>query len=207
MVQAIHDFRALLMKEAGKRGLHVLWDAKPHAQDYGSSLQVHVHLEDAAGSRLFVKKDGYLSPPLAACLGGLLDITPEATFVAAPQDADYARFVAKYDAPVNICWGGNNRSVTARLPLKSGARCHIEYRLAGANADPASMFGVLLAGVLHGLESKPHPGEQIHGVASDTQYGLPPLPQSLDEAKQAFNNARATREWMGEEWFAVVGGL
>lgn len=207
MVQEIHDFRALLVEKSAKRGLHILWDAKPFPDDYGSALQVHVHLEDAAGQRLFVKKDDYLSPALAACLGGLLDITPEATFVAAPQEADYARFVPKYDAPVNVCWGGNNRSVTVRLPLKSGSRCHIEYRLAGADADPASMFAILLAGVLHGLETKPHPGEQMHGVASDGQYALPPLPHSREEAKQAFSESRATRQWLGEEWFSVVAGL
>jgi glutamine synthetase len=207
LVQAIHDFRALLMQKAARRGLHILWDAKPFANDYGSALQMHIHLEDAAGQRLFVKKDEYLSPSLAASLGGLLDITPEATFVAAPQDSDYARFVPQYDAPVNICWGGNNRTVTLRLPLKTGSRCHIEYRLAGADADPASMCGILLVGVLHGLESKPQPGTQIYGVASDEQYGLPPFPHTREEAKRAFQHSHAAREWMGEEWFEVVSGL
>ncbi|MCH2546582.1 MAG: hypothetical protein MK052_03085 [Alphaproteobacteria bacterium] len=207
MVQAIHDFRALLMEKAAKRGLHILWDAKPFADDYGSALQVHVHLEDAAGTRLFVKKDEYLSPALAACLGGLLDITPEATFIAAPQKDSYNRFVPKFDAPVNICWGGNNRSVTMRIPLKTGSRCHIEYRLAGSDADPASMFGVLLTGILHGLEMHPHPGEQIHGVASDEKYILPKFPADLENAKQVFAGAHVTREWMGEEWFTVVCGL
>lgn len=207
LVQAIHDFRALLMQKAAKRGLHILWDAKPFPHDYGSALQVHIHLEDAAGQRLYVKKDDYLSPPLAASLGGLLEITPEATFIAAPQECDYARFVPKFDAPVNICWGGNNRTVTIRLPLKSGSRCHIEYRLAGADADPASMCGILLAGVLHGLESKPQPGSQIFGIASDKQYDLRPLPHCREEAKQVFCNSCTAREWMGDEWFEVVAGL
>jgi glutamine synthetase len=207
MAQAIHDFRALLMYEGALRGLHILWDAKPYAHDYGSALQVHVHLEDVAGARLFVKKDAYLSPQLAASLGGLLDITPAATFVAAPQESSFARFVPHYDAPVNVSWGGNNRSVALRLPLKSGAHCHIEYRLAGADAEPASMFGLLLCGVLDGLERQSHPGEQMHGVASDEQYGLPPLPSSRDEAREIFRNASACHQWMGEEWCAAVAGL
>lgn len=204
LAQAIHDFRALLAEEGAKRGLHVLWDAKPHAGDYGSALQVHVHLEDATGMRLYVKQDAYLSPALSASLGGLLDITPEAMAVAAPQEGSYARFVPGFDAPVTVCWGGNNRSTTLRLPLKTGSRCHIEYRLAGADADAASMLGVLLAGVLHGLESAPHPGEQIHGVASDGQYGLPRLPQTRAEAVRLFSESRVLRQWMGEEWFAAV---
>lgn len=207
LVQAIHDFRALLEEKAAKRGVHVLWSAKPYADDYGSAMQMHIHLEDAMGSRLYIKRGEYLSPSLAASLGGLLAVTPEATFVAAPQPDDYARFAPKFDAPVNICWGGNNRSVTIRLPLKSGSRCHIEYRLAGADADPASMCGVLLAGVLYGLCNKPHPGEQIHGVASDAQYGLPPLPNTCDAAKNLFHDSHALREWMGEEWFAEVERL
>lgn len=207
LVQAIHDFRAILMQKAAECGLHILWDAKPFPDDYGSALQVHIHLEDAAGQRLFIKKNDHLSPSLAASLGGLLDITSEATFVAAPQDKDYERFVPKYDAPVNICWGGNNRTVTLRLPLHSGSHCHIEYRLAGADADPASMCGILLAGVLHGLESKLQPGAQMFGVASDDQYNLPSFPHNREEAKQAFCNSRTAREWLGEEWFEVVSKL
>lgn len=204
MVQAIHDFRALLTEKAAKRGLHILWDAKPHADDYGSALQAHVHLEDAAGQRLYVKKDAYLSPALAHSIGGLLAITPAATFVAAPQPADYARFVPRFDAPVNVSWGGNNRSVALRLPLKTGSSCHIEYRLAGADADPACVFALLLVGVLHGLEEKLHPGEQMHGVASDAQYTLPPLPKDHAEAERAFSECAAMRRWIGDEWCSLV---
>lgn len=207
MVQAIHDFRALLTAKAATRGLHIIWDAKPYPDDYGSALQAHVHLEDAAGQRVYVKKDDFLSPALSHSIGGLLAITPAATFVAAPQMADYSRFVPRYDAPVNVCWGGNNRSVTLRLPLKSGSSCHIEYRLAGADADPACVFALLLVGVLHGLESRPHPGEQMHGVASDAQYRLPPLPRNHDDAKRAFSECPAIREWMGDEWCELVEGL
>lgn len=204
LAQAIHDFRAILMEKCAKRGLHILWGAKPYSEDYGSALQVHVHLEDSAGARLFVKQDEQLSPALSASLGGLLAVSPESMYVAAPQPSSYARFVPGCDAPVNLCWGGNNRSVTLRIPLKSGPRCHIEYRLAGTDADPASVLSVLLIGVLHGLETKPHPGEQMHGVASDSQYTLPKLPETLDEAIRLFNESRVLRRWMGEEWFAEV---
>lgn len=204
LAQAIHDFRALLMAEAAHRGLEVLWDAKPHADDYGSALQLHVHLVDVAGARLFIKRDAELSDALAACLGGLLDVTPEAVLIAAPQEESYARFVPKCDAPVTVCWGGNNRSTTIRLPLKTGAKCHIEYRLAGADADAASMLAVLLAGVLHGLEKQPHPGAQIHGVASDGQYGLPALPDTRTKAHALFAQGKILRRWLGKDWVAAV---
>lgn len=207
MAQAIHDFRALLMAEAAKRGLRILWAAKPHAEDYGSALQVHVHLEDVTGARLYVKKEAHLSPALSASLGGLLDITPATCFVAAPIAEAFSRFVPRYDAPVNVSWGGNNRSVAIRLPLKSGSHCHIEYRLASADADPASMFGLLLSGVLDGLERRPHPGEQIHGVASDDHYGLPALPKTREEARAIFGSSETCRQYMGDEWFEVVTGL
>lgn len=204
LAQSVHDFRALLEAEAARREVCIHWDAKPFPDDYGNALQVHVHLTDAVGGRLFVKREAELSPALSACLGGLLAITPEAVLVAAPQESSYARFVKGYDAPVTLCWGGNNRSVTLRLPLKTGPECHIEYRLAGADADPASMLGVLLAGVLHGLESLPPAGEQVHGVASDAQYGLPELPVSREEAVRLFNAGDVLRRWMGEEWVEAV---
>lgn len=204
LAQAIHDFRALLEREAAAQGLQVSWQAKPHAEDYGSALQLHIHLTDAAGKRLFVKREAELSPALAASLGGLLAITPEAMLVAAPQPSSYARFVPKYDAPVTLCWGGNNRSTTLRLPLKTGPECHIEYRLAGADADPASMLAVLLAGVLHGLETQPPAGEQIHGIASDAQYALPPLPQTREEAMRLFREGSIMQRWLGEDWVKAV---
>lgn len=204
LAQAIHDFRALLEREAAAQGLHISWEAKPHAEDYGSALQLHIHLTDGSGKRLFVKREAELSPALAASLGGLLAITPEAMLVAAPQVSSYARFVPKYDAPVTLCWGGNNRTTTLRLPLKTGPKCHIEYRLAGADADPASMLAVLLAGVLHGLETQPPAGEQIHGVASDGQYGLPKLSQSQEEAMRLLREGRILRQWLGEEWWQEV---
>lgn len=207
LVQAIHDFCALLTEEAGKCGLHILWDAKPFADDYGNALQLHVHLEDSAGARLFLKQGEDLSPALAASIGGLLDITPAAMLVAAPQEKSYARFVPKFDAPVNVSWGANNRSVTIRLPYQNGLRCHIEYRLAGADADPASMLGVVLAGVLHGLESTPPAGKQVYGVASDRQYALPQLPRNLEEARNAFRNSVVLCKWMGEDWFKAVEEL
>lgn len=204
LAQQIYDFRALLMEEAHKHGLQIFWDAKPFADDYGSALQIHVHLEDSSGTRLFLKQGEHLSPALAASIGGLLDITPAAMLIAAPRESAYARFVPGFDAPVNICWGANNRSVTLRLPYQNGAQCHIEYRLAGADADPASMLGVVLAGVLHGLESKPPAGKQIYGVASDSQYALPALPHSLEEATTAFCDSGVLRKWMGEDWFEAV---
>lgn len=204
LVGEIHDFCALLAGEAGKRGLHILWDAKPFADDYGNALQMHVHLEDSTGARLFLKQGENLSPALAASIGGLLDITPAAMLVAAPQESSYARFVPKFDAPVNVSWGANNRSVTIRLPYQNGPHCHIEYRLAGGDADPASMLGVVLTGVLHGLESKPPVGKQVYGIASDSQYALPELPCNLQQAKDAFRNSSVLRKWMGDGWFAAV---
>lgn len=207
LAQEIHDFRVLLSEQTGKHGLSVLWDAKPFEKDYGNALQLHVHLEDSSGERLFLKQGDHLSPALAASIGGLLDITPATMLIAAPQESSYARFVPGFDAPVNVSWGANNRSVTLRLPYKNGPQCHIEYRLAGADADPASMLGVVLAGVLHGLESKPPAGRQIHGIASDNHYALPALPRKLEEAKSAFHGSDVLRKWMGEGWFEAVEAL
>lgn len=204
LAEAVYVFKKLLGDTAAKHGVGVNFAAKPYADDYGSAMQVHVHLEDAAGNRLFQKQEDALSPRLADVLGGLLAILDEAMPVCAPTPESYARFEPKFNAPVAKCWGGNNRSVALRLPLKSGPECHIEYRVAGADADIASLLAVVLAGVLHGLQTRPNPGKQIHGEAWDAKYKLPRLAATPEEGMLAMLEGDILLGCLGNKWVEAV---
>lgn len=204
LVEQVRAFQRLLMEESRVQGIAALFSAKPFPNQYGSAIQVHIHLEDASGKRLYVKKDSEISDALAHSMGGLLAMMDETMLVCAPAQGSYARFVPKQNAPLTRSWGGNNRTTALRLPLKTGKECHIEYRVAGADADIASLVACLLAGVLHGLEGKAEPGEQIHGDASDKQYALPRLPQGLEKAVHAFEQDSSLESLIGGDWKSAV---
>ena len=80
---------------------------------------------------------------------------------------DYWRgeFVLNAFVPLNDCWGFNNRTVAMRIPHSDEANTRIEHRIAGADANPYLVTAAVLAGILHGLDSKGDPGPAIKGNA------------------------------------------
>lgn len=167
-------------------GCVVDFSAKPFAQDYGSGIHVHVHLEDAAGELLFFKHDDALSPMLQHVLAGLLADAPRHFAVFFPNTDSWLRLTKGFHAPVNLCWGYNNRTAALRIPdglgLVSGKDAlmqtprsiyrRIEHRLAGADANIEYVLAAVLQGVLRGLEEPHALPEAIYGDASHAQYGL-----------------------------------
>lgn len=175
LAKAVTEFRRDMKRIAERHDARVTFAAKPFADQRGSALQIHIHLEDEAGKRLFEKRDDWLSDSLKFCLGGLLATLPDAMAIFAPTPESRKRYVPGADAPTTVSWGGNNRTVALRLPLKSGPLCHIEHRVPAADADVAACMAAILQGVLYGLEHQCDPGAQTHGNAYDAQYDLPKL--------------------------------
>lgn len=195
----ISFFRKILQESALTYGIEASFAAKPFADDYGSALQAHIHLEDTDGKRVFVKQDELLSDSLKYSVGGLLEVMAASMPVFAPFPESYARFVRGWDAPTTISWGGNNRTTAIRLPLKTGKECHIEHRVAGADAEFAEILMMLLVGILHGLSTQTIPIAQIYGNASDTQYRLSPLPTTPEAAYTAMQKSNILPRWLNPE--------
>lgn len=203
LAEAVCWVREHLHDGLHKAGFYGFFGSKPFSDEYGNALQLHIHLMNQSRERVFSKMGGELSYPLEASIAGILAITHEVMVVAASRPESFARFTAGFDAPTTICWGGNNRSVLLRLPLRFGPLCHIEYRLGGAEADAASLIASVLAGVLHGMERKISSPEPVYGVASDAQYNLPPLPKNFELAREMFRSAAILPAYLGDEWFAA----
>ena len=110
---------------------------------------------------------------LAAAIGSgaLLATMKSSLVVFSPHESSRARFSATPIMPTTVSWGFNNRSAAIRLPSKSLAGQHLEHRIAGADANIEAVIGVILQGVLHGLENQTDPGPPVYGDASDPQYG------------------------------------
>ena len=162
------------------------FSAKPKANDYGSGIHVHVHLEAAGGGCVFKKEEGALSAPLRHAIGGLLATMEENIAVFIPHEASWRRIEKGFHAPVNISWGFNNRTTAIRLPDSAGQYTgaeeiaaappgkykRIEHRVAGSDADFEQVIAAILAGIVKGLSEKMEPSAPIHGDASDAQYAL-----------------------------------
>ncbi len=151
------------------------FSARPLADDYGSGLHIHVHMEDAEGNNLYWKKDDQLSDMLAYSLGGLLATMRDNMKIFAPDEKSRKRFVAGGNAPTTVSWGANNRTCALRLPDKPWNDKHIEHRVSCADVDVKSAVQAVLSGIDYGIANKLTPPPQIYGDASLTMYELPRL--------------------------------
>jgi len=166
------------------------FSAFPFNDQPASALHWHLHMENAQGQRVFMKRADELSPPLARVLAGLLATMPALMPYFAPNENAYARLRSGQDhVPTTLSWGGNNRSVALRLPESVVLTRRIEHRVCGANADPFTSVWAILVGVHYGLSHELPLSGQMFGNAGDTQYELPGLPIGLDEALQASADA------------------
>jgi glutamine synthetase len=174
--------------------------AKPYADQPGSGLHIHLNLLDEARHNPFTKiGDEEETPALRYAIAGLLNGMLEGFLLFAPNAESYARFSAEplrygvyNNAPVNVSWGGNNRTTAIRIPASSAwpqAR-RIEHRVAGADADPVAVIGAILLAGQQGLLAKQEPQEKIWGNATDKQYApLPAFPKTLEEAQKIYNKS------------------
>ncbi len=187
----------ILLNVCSKYDLKADFRAKPKADQPGSGLHVHVHLEDRFGRNLFVREEDRYSMQLLHSVAGLLELMPAAMLIFAPVASSYSRFVAGHNAPLTVSWGPNNRTVAIRLPTKPLDNKHLEHRVAGSDADPALVMAVILAGIHYGLTRTLYPPEPIHGDASLPMYGVARLPASIDAAVEKMRGARVLEAYLG----------
>ena len=183
-----------------------IFKAKPYATLPGCGLHIHIGITDLNDNSAIERqgprgnKEGETEIMLHA-IGGLCSTMLKNFTSFAPTQKSYLRFSAQRNelkdvenplatynnAPVNVSWGGNNRTTAIRIPASSydESNRHIEHRVAGADANPDAVINAILEGVYIGLKDKITPPEKIHGNAFDKQYDfLKPFPKTLEEANK-----------------------
>lgn len=187
-----------------------LFAPKPYKDMPGSGMHIHVSLYDSEGDNVFQKDDTTNpneSDAMCHAIAGLCLTMNEAMVFFAPNEESYDRYTAEFNkqgdkynhAPVNISWGGNNRTVAIRIPTSTlyPEKRHIEHRVSGPDADPYLAIAAVLAGIDYGITNHIALKEnKIWGNAFDKQYNLPPLPKSLKEAKDFYNSSRVIKEYL-----------
>ncbi|MES2960837.1 MAG: hypothetical protein V4694_00445 [Pseudomonadota bacterium] len=169
--------------------------AQPFIDDCGSALQFNISLHE--NDKNIFESDENILKNVA---GSLLEMTNQMMIFLAPKEEDYARFSheinhnlfkkGKFTAPINLSFGGDNRTCAIRVPFqKNGKR--LEYRIAAADADIFLVVAALL--LVISKSEKNHP-QQIHGNAFDGQYEVAGFCNSLKEAQEFFEKEDFIKE-------------
>jgi glutamine synthetase len=211
-------FRMMADEIAPRHGGFASFMPKPFGDRAGSGAHFNLSLYDVKDSRknLFQSEDDPRKCKLSKVgyqfIAGVLKHLPAITAVVAPTVNSYKRLVPRGSragftwAPVFVCYGGNNRTNTVRIPLGGG---RIELRLADASCNPYLGFAMVVAAGLEGIKEKLDPGGPhwdnmyLKTVAERKKLGVAMLPRSLGEALDAFEADPLARAVMGEKMFSA----
>lgn len=193
--------KRLIKFVAEKHDMDATFMAKPYEEHAGSGLHVHISVVDEDNNNLFANADGEDSALLHKALSGMLDLMPESMALLAPNMNSFRRFQPGMFVPTQASWGHNNRTVALRIPCGDDAARRIEYRVAGADANPYLIMATVLAGLLHGIDNTlplPQPvignGMEQEGVA---------FPTRQSEALQALADSTQLKHYLGEKFIEV----
>ena len=118
------------------------------------------------------------------------------TLLYAPNINSYKRFAAGSFAPTTIAWGLDNRTCAVRL-VGAGPSARLENRLPGGDVNPYLALAAMLAGGLYGIEHELELGPALTGNAYTS--GLPSVPRTLRDAREAFASSAIARSAFGDE--------
>jgi glutamine synthetase len=190
LCREIEDCKKHIQSLALKRDLSASFSAQPFLDDCGNALQFNISLHDENDKNLFLSDEDLIK----SCANSLLSATDFMMIFLARDDEDYKRFSpelnlklfkkGKFTAPINLSFGGDNRTCAIRVP-KAGSQNgkRLEYRIASAGADPFLSIAAILISLTRKSEQR---FAQIFGNAFDENYELENFCQNLDEAKQRF---------------------
>ena len=120
----------------------------------------------------------------------------------APFVNSYRRLSLTYDAPRNVAWGYDNRTVglhVCRMGTSKNKR--VENRIPGADANPYLAIAVTLACVWLGLQEQKTASKPV----TKEQDKLFTLPRNLDAALDKLEKAKPLQDVLGERFIALFG--
>lgn len=193
--------KRLVRLVAEKHCLHATFMAKPYEEYAGSGMHVHVSMLDGEGENCFSDGEGEDSPLLHCALAGMITLMPASMALLAPNVNAFRRFQPGMYVPTQASWGHNNRTVALRIPIGEPENHRVEYRVAGADANPYLVVAAILAGILYGLDNELPLPKPVSGNGLE-QEGLPfPIRQS--DALYEFEHQRALTQYLGERFANV----
>jgi glutamine synthetase len=195
-------FKRTLRQAALKHGIYATFMAKPMEREPGSAMHIHQSVVDLeTGANLFAADQDGFTDLFLQYIAGLQKYLPAAMPLLAPNVNSYRRLRRHSDAPINLHWGWENRTVGLRVPDSDGASRRVENRVAGADANPYLAIAASLACGLLGIIDELEPTKPIEGSA----YRLAQtLPRHIADALDQLRRTRPLRQVLGEEFVEAL---
>lgn len=211
MSDAITTAKLIIKQQAYESGCHASFMPKPLAGEDGSAMFLHQSLFDHDGNNVFWGEDDekyHLSEIAKHYMAGILAHAREISAITNPTVNSYKRITTGGDSvPQYATWGLRNRASMVRIPVyKPGKQLstRIELRSPDPMANPYLVNAVTLAAGLDGIERKLElPPEATAETLKLTdrqmvEAGYAPLPRSLKEALDVFEDSRFMKDALGE---------
>ena len=210
MSDAVTTAKLIIKQQAYESGCHASFMPKPLAGEDGSAMFLHQSLFDHDGNNVFWGEDDekyHLSDIAKHYMAGILAHAREISAITNPTVNSYKRITTGGDSvPQYATWGLRNRASMVRIPVyKPGKQLstRIELRSPDPMANPYLVNAVTLAAGLDGIERKLElpPEATAETLNNDRQMleaGYTPLPRSLKEALDVFEDSQFMKDALGE---------
>lgn len=211
MSDAITTAKLIIKRQAYESGCHASFMPKPLAGEDGSAMFLCQSLFDHDGNNVFWGEDDekyHLSDIAKHYMAGILAHAREISAITNPTVNSYKRITTGGDSvPQYATWGLRNRASMVRIPVyKPGKQLstRIELRSPDPMANPYLVNAVTLAAGLDGIERKLElPPEATAETLKLTdrqmvEAGYTPLPRSLKEALDVFEDSQFMKDALGE---------
>lgn len=211
MSDAITTAKLIIKQQAYESGCHASFMPKPLAGEDGSTMFLCQSLFDHDGNNVFWGEDDekyHLSDIAKHYMAGILAHAREISAITNPTVNSYKRITTGGDSvPQYATWGLRNRASMVRIPVyKPGKQLstRIELRSPDPMANPYLVNAVTLAAGLDGIERKLElPPEATAETLKLTdrqmvEAGYTPLPRSLKEALDVFEDSQFMKDALGE---------
>lgn len=211
MSDAITTAKLIIKQQAYESGCHASFMPKPLAGEDGSAMFLCQSLFDHDGNNVFWGEDDekyHLSDIAKHYMAGILAHAREISAITNPTVNSYKRTTTGGDSvPQYATWGLRNRASMVRIPVyKPGKQLstRIELRSPDPMANPYLVNAVTLAAGLDGIERKLElPPEATAETLKLTdrqmvEAGYTPLPRSLKEALDVFEDSQFMKDALGE---------
>ncbi len=183
-------FKSIVKQVAVQHGLRATFMPKPWAEASGSGMHVHTSLAGDGGNRFAECEEGQPNDLMRAWLGGLMTHAEALTLLAAPTSNGPKRIRPYTFAPTHVTWGLDNRTVMARCIAEPGSGANrVEFRSAGADANPYLIIAGILAAGMDGVEQSHDPGMMCVGDMYTEPGDHTALPTDLAGAIAAFSGS------------------
>lgn len=206
LADQVFYFKRTIREAALKNGVFATFMAKPIRDEPGSAMHVHQSIVDIeTGKNIFSNEDGSASDLFRWFIGGSQKYLMQAVPLLAPYVNSYRRITVEgQSAPANLEWAADNRTTGLRVPHSGPAARRLENRVIGIDCNPYIAIATSLAcgylGMLNKIEPRPEATTEVWEADE-------PLPFSLREALDVFDEAEELRAFLGEEFCQLYADI